>query len=167
MVDYEIYTIGWICAIRAELVAAQELLDEELMEPVPTPENDNNNYTLGKIGEHHVVIAGLPRGQYGVTSAASAARDMVRTFPNVRIGFMVGIGGGIPTHYDIRLGDVVVGSPAYRSGGLVQYDFGKTIQGNGIDLMGTLNQGYTSGHSVKPSGHGVGLTDKANKANKS
>ncbi|KAL3602818.1 hypothetical protein FPOAC2_07131 [Fusarium poae] len=140
MVDYEIYTIGWICAIRAELVAAQELLDEELMEPVPTPENDNNNYTLGKIGEHHVVIAGLPRGQYGVTSAANAARDMVRTFPNIRIGFMVGIGGGIPTHHDIRLGDVVIGAPAYCSGGLIQYDFGKTIQDKGINLMGSLNQ---------------------------
>ncbi|XEV01751.1 hypothetical protein FSHL1_007038 [Fusarium sambucinum] len=140
MVDYEIYTIGWICAIRAELVAAQELLDQELEDIVPTPENDNNNYTLGKIGEHHVVIAGLPRGQYGGTNAATAARDMVRTFPNVRIGFMVGIGGGIPTQYDIRLGDVVVGSPTYRSGGLIQYDHGTTVQGKGIHLMGTLNQ---------------------------
>ncbi|RGP70022.1 hypothetical protein FSPOR_4313 [Fusarium sporotrichioides] len=140
MVEYEAYTVGWICAIRAELVAAQELLDEELMEPVPAPKNDNNTYTLGKIGSHHVVIAGLPRGQYGVTSAANAARDMVRTFPNVRIGFMVGIGGGVPTQHDIRLGDVVVGSPSYRSGGLIQYDHGKAIQGRGIDLMGALNQ---------------------------
>ncbi|KAM0413821.1 hypothetical protein ACHAPD_007062 [Fusarium lateritium] len=140
MVDCGIYTIGWICAIRAELVAAQELLDKELEEIVPTPENDNNNYTLGKIGEHHVVIAGLPRGQYGGTSAANAARDMVRTFPNVRIGFMVGIGGGIPTQHDIRLGDVVVGSPTYRSGGLIQYDHGTTVQGRGINLMGSLNQ---------------------------
>ncbi|GKU14571.1 unnamed protein product [Fusarium langsethiae] len=140
MVDYEVYTVGWICAIRAELVAAQELLDEELMEPVPTPKNDNNAYTLGKIGPHHVVIAGLPRGQYGVTSAATAARDMVRTFPNVRMGFMVGIGGGVPTQYDLRLGDIVVGSPSYRSGGLIQYDHGKAIQGKGIDLKGNLNQ---------------------------
>ncbi|KAM0228240.1 hypothetical protein ACHAPO_010888 [Fusarium lateritium] len=140
MIEYEIYTIGWICAIRAELVAAQELLDSELMEPVPTPENDNNTYTLGKIGPHHIVIAGLPRGQYGLISAANAARDMVRTFPNVRIGFMVGIGGGVPTQYDVRLGDIVVGSPSYRSGGLIQYDHGKTIQGKGIDFMGTFNQ---------------------------
>ncbi|UZP40120.1 hypothetical protein NXS19_007936 [Fusarium pseudograminearum] len=140
MVDCEIYTIGWICATRPELVAAQELLDEELEDIVPTPEHDNNSYTLGKIGEHHVVIAVLPRGQCGGTSAANAARDMVRTFTNVRIGFMVGIGGGIPTQYDIRLGDIVVGSPTYRSGGLVQYDLGTAIQGQDIKLMGALNQ---------------------------
>ncbi|KAF5245195.1 hypothetical protein FAUST_1850 [Fusarium austroamericanum] len=140
MIDYDAYTVGWICAIRAELVAAQELLDEELEDIVPTPEHDNNNYTLGKIGEHHVVIAVLPRGQYGGTSAANAARDMIRTFPNVRIGFMVGIGGGIPTQYDIRLGDIVVGSPTYRSGGLIQYDHGTTVQGQDMKLMGALNQ---------------------------
>ncbi|KAF4448947.1 hypothetical protein F53441_7716 [Fusarium austroafricanum] len=140
MTNYDIYTIGWICAIRAELVAACELLDEEIDETVPTPTNDNNTYTLGKIGQHHVVIAALPRGQYGLTSAASVGRDMVRTFPNVRLGFMVGIGGGVPTEYDIRLGDVVVGSPSYRSGGLVQYDHGKATQDTGINIMGALNQ---------------------------
>ncbi|PTD07511.1 Ankyrin-1 [Fusarium culmorum] len=140
MIDYNAYTIGWICAIRAELVAAQELLDEELMDPVPTSKNDNNTYTLGKIGPHHVVIAGLPRGEYGETTAAAAARDMVHTFPNVRIGFMVGIGGGVPTEYDVRLGDVVVGSPSYRSGGLIKYDHGRAVQGGGTDLMGSLNQ---------------------------
>ncbi|RYC62760.1 hypothetical protein CHU98_g3443 [Xylaria longipes] len=41
------------------------------------------------------------------------ARDMVRSFPNVRIGLMVGIGGGAPSsrHDIIRRGDIVVSSP--------------------------------------------------------
>ncbi|KAF5724687.1 ankyrin repeat [Fusarium mundagurra] len=140
MVNYDIFTIGWICAIQAELVAASELLDEEISETVPTPKEDNNAYTLGKIGEHYVVIAALPMGQYGIVNAASVGRDMVRTFPNVRLGFMVGIGGGVPTTHDIRLGDIVVGVPSDRSGGLVQYDHGRAIQGNGIGIMGALNQ---------------------------
>ncbi|KAF5545174.1 ankyrin repeat [Fusarium mexicanum] len=140
MTDYDIYTIGWICALRAELVAACELLDEELEGTVPTPAEDNNIYTLGKIRDHHVVIAAMPRGQTGLVNAAVAARDMVRTFPNVRLGFMVGIGGGVPTTLDIRLGDVVVGSPSYQSGGLVQYDHGRAIQDNGIAIMGALNR---------------------------
>ncbi|RBQ73889.1 hypothetical protein FVER14953_20410 [Fusarium verticillioides] len=144
MVNYNIYTIGWICAIQAELVAASELLDEEISETVPTPKEDNNAYTLGKIGNHYVVIAALPMGQYGIVNAASVARDMLRTFPNVRLGFMVGIGGGVPTKHDIRLGDVVVGVPKKRSGGLVQYDHGRAIQGNGIGIMGALNQPPTS-----------------------
>ncbi|CEF79534.1 unnamed protein product [Fusarium graminearum] len=138
-VDYEIYTVGWICAIQAELVAALEILDEEIMEPVPVSRHDGNSYTLGKIGNHHVVVAGLPRGQYGVASAAKAARDMVRTFPNVRVGFMVGIGGGVPTQGDIRLGDIVVGSSSYGSGGLLQYNHKKTIKDRGMDLIGDLN----------------------------
>ncbi|KAG4279834.1 hypothetical protein FPRO06_11168 [Fusarium proliferatum] len=140
MTNYDQYTIGWICAIEEELVAASELLDEEIFEAVLTPREDNNTYTLGKIGNHYVVIAALPKGQYGIVNAASVGRDMARTFPNVRLGFMVGIGGGVPTIHDIRLGDIVVGVPLKRSGGLVQYDHGKAIQGKGIGIMGALNQ---------------------------
>lgn len=140
MTNYDQYTIGWICAIEEELVAASELLDEEIFEAVLTPREDNNTYTLGKIGNHYVVIAALPKGQYGIVNAASVGRDMARTFPNVRLGFMVGIGGGVPTIHDIRLGDIVVGVPLKRSGGLVQYDHGKAIQDQGIGIMGALNQ---------------------------
>ena len=39
------------------------------------------------------------------------ARDMLHSFSNVRLGVMVGIGGGAPSvKHDIRLGDVVVSS---------------------------------------------------------
>ncbi|KAF5654587.1 ankyrin repeat [Fusarium sp. NRRL 25303] len=140
MTNCDLYTIGWICAIEEELVAASELLDEEIFEAVLTPREDNNTYTLGKIGNHYIVIAALPKGQYGIVNAASVGRDMARTFPNVRLGFMVGIGGGVPTIHDIRLGDIVVGVPLKRSGGLVQYDHGKAIQDQGIGIMGALNQ---------------------------
>ncbi|KEY74882.1 hypothetical protein S7711_10251, partial [Stachybotrys chartarum IBT 7711] len=140
MADPSAYTVGWICAVNEELVAAQEFLDEEQTELIETPKNDNNNYTFGRIGPHHVVIAALPHWQYGLTSAANAARDMVRSFPNVRIGLMVGIGGGVPTKHDIRLGDVVVSSPGYGNGGLFQYDYGIAMQGQGLSITGTLNQ---------------------------
>lgn len=30
---------------------------------------DNNDHTLGKIGRHNVVIATLPKGEYGTTTA--------------------------------------------------------------------------------------------------
>jgi nucleoside phosphorylase len=90
--------------------------------------NDNNNYTLGKVGRHNVVIAVLPNIEYGISSAASVARDMLHSFPNVRIGLMVGIGGGVPSQkHDIRLGDIVVSTPWDRKSGVVQYDFLKDI----------------------------------------
>ena len=104
-----IYTVGWICAITTELVAAQAFLDEKHEGPEYVSLNDDNIYTLGKIGKHNVVIAVLPDGEYGIASAASVARDMLHSFPNIRLGLMVGIGGGAPSkNHDIRLGDIVV-----------------------------------------------------------
>lgn len=42
---------------------------------------------------------------------------------------MVGIAGGAPTEeHDVRLGDVVVSAPHDSKSGVVQYDFGRTIQ---------------------------------------
>ena len=59
------------------------------------PKHDENNYTLGSIGKHNVAITCLP--EYGVVSAAVAAKSMQNTFPRLRFGLMVGIGGGIPS----------------------------------------------------------------------
>ena len=59
------YAVGWICAISTEYVAAQAFLDERHDRPEYVSANDNNDYTLGKIGEHNVVIAVLPDGEYG------------------------------------------------------------------------------------------------------
>jgi len=90
------YHVGWICAVRTEYVVACELLDEEFP---PLPSNsphDNNTYTFGRIGRHNVVIACLPKGKYGITSAASVGRDMLHSFPSIQFGLMVGIGGGAP-----------------------------------------------------------------------
>ncbi|OPB39220.1 hypothetical protein A0O28_0049260 [Trichoderma guizhouense] len=135
------YTVGWICAITVEYVAAQEFLDEEHEGPKNVSPHDNNNYTLGSIGEHNVVIATLPLGEYGIASAATVARDMMHSFPNVRIGLMVGIGGGAPSEqHDIRLGDIVVSAPKNGNGGLLQYDFGKNIQDQEFLATGFLNQ---------------------------
>lgn len=54
---------------------------------------------------------------------------------------MVGIGGGAPAEkHDIRLGDVVVSHPGDSNGGLLQYDFGKNIQGQEFQLTAVLNQ---------------------------
>jgi nucleoside phosphorylase len=53
---------------------------------------------------------------------------------------MVGIGGGVPSaDHDIRLGDVVVSKPGSQNGGVVQYDFGKTMEGGRFVQTGHLN----------------------------
>ena len=136
------YTVGWICAIEPEYLAAQLCLDER--HPPLTcrlSPNDTNMYVLGKINDHNVVIACLPSGSYGTSSAAIVATNMLRSFPNVRIGLMVGIGGGAPTlDNDIRLGDIVVSSPEDGKGGVFQHDFGKKIQEQDFKETGFLNR---------------------------
>ncbi|KAH7176210.1 hypothetical protein EDB81DRAFT_33562, partial [Dactylonectria macrodidyma] len=140
------YTVGWICAIEPEYLAAHLCLDETHRSPTcrPSP-NDTNTYVLGKISDHNVVIACLPDGSYGTSSAANVATNMLRSFPNVRIGLMVGIGGGAPTlDRDIRLGDIVVSSPGEGKGGVFQHDFGKTIQKQDFQETGFLNRPPTT-----------------------
>ncbi|KAF4851767.1 Ankyrin repeat domain-containing protein 17 [Colletotrichum siamense] len=135
------YTIGWICAIATEFVAAQAFLEEKHEDPEILAPNDNNTYALGRIGRHNVAIATLPKSSIGTVSAAVVARDMVHTFPNIRVGLMVGVGGGAPSQlHDIRLGDVVVGCPGAGEGGIIQYDYGKTIQDQAFKETGHFNQ---------------------------
>jgi nucleoside phosphorylase len=141
MSDPKNYTVGWICAITTEYVVARTFLDEVHDGPEYVSERDNNDYTLGKVGKHYIVIAVLPDGEYGTASAASVASDMLHSFPNVRIGLMVGIGGGAPSRdHDIRLGDVVVSSPRDGNSGVFQYDVGKTIQNQNFQHTRFLNQ---------------------------
>jgi nucleoside phosphorylase len=89
---------------------------------------------------HQVVITVLPDGEYGTSSAASAARDMLHSFPNIRCGLMAGLLGGVPTKQDIRLGtlgDINVSSSQNGRGGILQYDFGKKIQGQEFSKNGS------------------------------
>jgi hypothetical protein len=79
----EDYGVRWICAVQTEYVVACESLDEEYPILLTSPPHDDNVYTLGRIGHHNVVIACLPKGKYGLTSATSAAKDMLRSFPSI------------------------------------------------------------------------------------
>jgi nucleoside phosphorylase len=132
------YTVGWVCALPIELSVAQEMLDEEHGN-LPQDSDDANVYTLGRIGEHNVVLGCLPAGQTGTNSATAVAMQIKASFRSIRFGLMVGIGGGVPSEEaDIRLGDIVVSQPSKGHGGVIQYDFGKTTP-NGTERAGFLN----------------------------
>lgn len=130
------YKVGWICALPKEQTAATAMLDERHAN-LSKPPNDPNTYTLGSIGGHNVVIACLPKGRIGTTSAATVAIHMASTFPAIRFGLMVGIGGGVPIK--VRLGDVVISVPVDQYPGVVQYDMGKAEQGGKFRRTGALN----------------------------
>ena len=131
------YTVGWVCALPLEMAVAKAMLDE-IHPDLPTSLNDQNTYVLGRICAHNVVIACLLSGVYGTTSAATVAIQMLSTFRSI---LMVGIGGGVPGQgADIRPGDVVVSKPTGDSGGVVQYDLGKTVAQGVFERTGRLNR---------------------------
>jgi hypothetical protein len=73
----EDYSVGWVCALPVELATAQVMLDEE-HQHLGQDAKDTNLYTLGRIGEHNVVIACLPTGQMGTSSATAVAVQIQR-----------------------------------------------------------------------------------------
>ncbi|KAK6514668.1 hypothetical protein TWF281_004865 [Arthrobotrys megalospora] len=130
------YTVGWVCALPKEQTAATAMLDD-IHPDLPKPPSDHNTYTLGATGKHKVVIACLPKGIYGTNSAATVVTRMVGTFPSIKFGLMVGIGGGIPPN--VKLGDVVVSTPVGEYPAVVQWDFGKVEKDGILKRTGALN----------------------------
>lgn len=135
------YTVGWICALPNEQTVAIAMLDEEHPN-LPKPPNDRNAYTLGRIGKHNVVIACLPKGQFGTTPTAVVAVWMRGTFPAIHFGMMVGVGQGIPPK--VKLGDVVISSPVAEHPGVIQWDRGKAEDGGKFRRTGALNNPPTA-----------------------
>ncbi|KAM0434034.1 hypothetical protein ACHAPT_003978 [Fusarium lateritium] len=129
-IDARQYTIAWICALDIEMAAARAMLDE-IHKDLPQDANDKNAYMLGSIGPHDIVIACLPSGQYGPNNATSVLTNLRWSFPSICKGLMVGIGGGVPTMTDLRLGDVVVGTR------VMPYDLGKVVQGGKVQRTGS------------------------------
>jgi len=132
------YTVACICPMGVELAPVKAMLDQP--HPSLPTQRDQNNYTLGEMGGHNIVIAVLP--EIGTNSAATVAIQLLNDFPSIRFGLLVGIGGGVPDEEedgnDIRLGDVAVSKPTASFGGVVQYDLGKYSTGGGFEQTGVL-----------------------------
>ncbi|KUL81955.1 hypothetical protein ZTR_10973 [Talaromyces verruculosus] len=134
------YTIAWICALPVEVAAARIMLNRT-HSPLLNPSTDSNAYELGELDGHYIVITCLPAGVYGTVAAANVVSRMRSTFRRLQYGLMVGIGGGVPgRNNDIRLGDVVVSKPVGQHGGVIQYDYGKTVTGGKLEPTGALNK---------------------------
>ncbi|KAK1990587.1 purine and uridine phosphorylase [Colletotrichum falcatum] len=135
------FTVGWVCALPIELAAAAEMMDEEFAD-LPSQPADSNVYSFGRVSVHNIVATCLPAGQIGTNQAATVASQMRTSFPSLRFGLLVGIGGSVPNlkdDIDIRLGDVVISQPSGQHGGVIQYDFSKTSTKGRIVRIGSLN----------------------------
>jgi hypothetical protein len=139
------YAVAWIAALPIERAAAEAMLDEEHAAPIgfTRHQTDANVYTWGRVGEHNIVIVSLAAGVYGTTSAATTASQLLASLPSIRVGLLVGIGGGIARPdegCDIRLGDIVVSQPDGTTGGVCQYDLVKAKSGDKRERNGFLGR---------------------------
>ena len=75
-----------------ELAPVEAMLDQT--HPRLPTQRGHNNYSLGEIGGHNIVIAVLP--EIGNNAAATVAIQLLNDFPSVRFGLLVGIGGAVP-----------------------------------------------------------------------
>lgn len=116
------------------------MLDENFETLEEQDNADTNIYTLDRISKHYVVIT-CHGGQYGTTSATTVANHITRTFSkSLRVGLMVGIGGGIPsTTNDIWLSDIVISYPTNTCDSMLQHDMGKIGKDGKLTHTGSLN----------------------------
>jgi nucleoside phosphorylase len=135
----EDYTIAWVCSMAVEAVASMEMLDESHPYLPSGYAKDNNSYTLGKIGEHNVVIVTSTAGAWSTCTHASLISDTLRVFPGISLCLSIGIGAGVwSSTHDIRLGDVVVSCPSGKLPAVIQLDLGKDVPHSEYSLSNPL-----------------------------
>jgi nucleoside phosphorylase len=140
------YHVAWICPVAdLELLPARLMLDDEYPTPPYDTHYDENTYVCGTINGHAVVVATCPPGETGNVNAGRLTGSMFKTFPNIRMAVLVGIGGGIPSLAEsedslenVHLGDVVVGWPGDGKPACVYHERGKSKVDGQFEMVGTM-----------------------------
>ena len=162
--------MAWICPVAdVELLPARLMLDEEHSTPPYNTHYDENTYICGTINGHTVVVATCPQGETGNVNAGRLTGSMFKTFPNIRMAVLVGIGGGIPHPTvakgpldDIHLGDVVVGWPGDGKPACVYHDRGRSKVDGKFEIVGTMQNPdwrLMNALSILVSDHELGRTE--------
>ncbi|KAH7304549.1 hypothetical protein B0I35DRAFT_149874 [Stachybotrys elegans] len=142
------YHVAWIAPVSdLELLPSRLMLDEEHEAPDYDTAYDDNIYNCGTLAGHNVVIATCPPGMTGNVNAGRVTGSMFKTFTNLRMAVLVGIGGGIPRAHEsddptenVHLGDVVVGWPGDGGPACIYYDFGRWRPGGQLEALGTIDK---------------------------
>ncbi|KAH8432397.1 uncharacterized protein LDX57_010036 [Aspergillus melleus] len=117
--DRQAFEIAIFCTLGVEADAMIALFDEiwEQNEQFEKADGDTNGYTIGRICQHYVVLAQIPRR--GLVSASTVAANLRHSFPHIRLGLLVGICGAVPftqTEQEIILGDIIISTHIINSG---------------------------------------------------
>ncbi|KAL4907775.1 nucleoside phosphorylase domain-containing protein [Aspergillus multicolor] len=122
----EDYTVGWICNSSESLTAVGRIMTESWDFPRTFPVDEPRILKVGTIGRHKVAATIAQCHNYGTNHPSGVISGLLNTFPNICLLLMVGVAAGMPFNsepiQDVRLGDVVVGTPSNDTpGGVVVY----------------------------------------------
>ncbi|KEY67042.1 hypothetical protein S7711_04723 [Stachybotrys chartarum IBT 7711] len=100
--------IGWICTTTRSYVAARAFLHSPARPPHVHSE-DGNYYVAGTCGRHLVVVATCHTKDGTLPSAARIAKDMLKSFPEIKLFISTGTAVATPSYKEhLNLGDIVV-----------------------------------------------------------
>lgn len=141
--DGHVFEVAIFCALSFEADPIIALFDDRWEDggQFAKAAGDTNNYTIGRMGQHYVVLAHLP--YIGKAPAANAAANLRFTFPRIRLGLLVGVCGGVPFFYDqdhdqgtkreVILGDIIISKQ------ITQADFGRQYSDGFVPKTGRLD----------------------------
>lgn len=96
-----------------------ELLNEKYPSLLVDSPYDNNAYILNRFSDYYIVIVYLSKESYNIAFVVSVTKDMLRSFDSIWIELMIDIGGeALSGKHNIRLGDIVIGCPIKKDGGV-------------------------------------------------
>ncbi|RSL57249.1 hypothetical protein CEP51_014271 [Fusarium floridanum] len=132
--DPQHYQVVLILPLRGDYEAAVKLLDECFTQS--SLHSSGAEYTLGQTGPHHVVlVTGLSKTS-AADSVASVVPDLLKEYPFIRAGFLVGVGAIAPSEGLAQVGNIVVGMPQGYESGLVRFDADKSRHEKRLHVIG-------------------------------
>jgi hypothetical protein len=128
------YSVGWICAIKIEYVAARAFLDEKSNNRSPCRPTIIMFTNWAELASIMLSLLSCLMG-----NMESPPQQVLQGI--CWIAFLISELVSWPSRkHDIRLGDIVVSAPRNGKGGVFQYDFGKTFQDQKFQTTGFLNE---------------------------
>ncbi|EWY80672.1 hypothetical protein FOYG_16605 [Fusarium oxysporum NRRL 32931] len=151
------YHIAIVAPLPEDYETAKALLDEAEAEYHLI--SSGAVCSLGKAGPHNVVLVGKAEDMANVSAfVKDTVDDLLKAFPSIRAGFLIGVDATAPDESLAKPGDIVVAFPQGFQPGQVQVDVNETIISNRISTTFEMSHPSSCIKSVinaiqSPEGH--------------
>ncbi|RBR09505.1 uncharacterized protein FIESC28_09836 [Fusarium coffeatum] len=136
-----------VAPVKGDYKTAELLLHEKYYEHALN--SSGATCLVGRIGSHYIVLAGNSEDILDIAAFTNdTVNDILKQFPSIKAGFLIGVDGIAPAAGIARTGDVVVGTPQGIEPGVVQFDGSQTAQLNRLSVTHQMARPPTAVLSV-------------------